>query len=90
LSNFDYLCEKIIMAQVRLKNNTSGTSIVGSLVKLDPANAAAFVYVTDLKTLPCIGTVATTTPRGNIALINLINEGTGSGGGGNSYMPSGW
>jgi hypothetical protein len=60
------------MAQIRLKNNTGGTSKIGSLVRLDPKNPNAFVYVTDLTTLPVIGAIASSVPSGNQALINII------------------
>jgi len=60
------------MAQLRLRNNTGSTSRIGQLVKLDPKNPKAFVNVTDLTTLPVIGTVASAVPSGNVALINVI------------------
>jgi hypothetical protein len=62
------------MTQVRLKNDTGGTSQIGQLVKIDPKNKGGFVKVTDLTTLPVIGTVAEVAPNGNPCLIDLINS----------------
>jgi len=62
------------MTQVRLKNLTGGTSQIGQLVKVDPKNKGGFVKVTDLTTLPVIGTVAEVAPNGNTCLIDLLNS----------------
>jgi hypothetical protein len=68
------------MTQVRLKNLTGGASIIGQLVKVSPLNKGGFVNVTDLTTLPVIGTVAESAPNGNPCLIDLINSASQSTG----------
>ena len=77
------------MAQIRLKNQTGGTSKIGSQVKLVTGSHTAFVNANFWDT-GIIGTVAESVPNGNQALINLLGGSEGSGGGGSSYIPSGW
>ena len=68
------------MTQVRLRNDTGGTSQIGQLVRVDPKNKGGFVNVTDLTTLPFIGTVAQAVPNGNPCPIDLINSASQSTG----------
>jgi hypothetical protein len=67
----EYLCS---MAQVRLRNATGSTPRVGDLVRINPKDNSSFIKVTDLSTLPVIGTVATPAPNGNTCLIDLLNS----------------
>jgi hypothetical protein len=64
------------MTQIRLRNNTGGTSKIGQLVRVDPKSTFGFINVTDLSILPVIGTVAQAVPNGNSCLIDLINTST--------------
>jgi len=75
------------MSQIRLKNSTGSTSKIGTQVKLVPNSHTAFINANFWDT-GIIGTVAESVPNGNQALINLL--GGSEGGGGSSYMPSGW
>jgi hypothetical protein len=75
--------------QVRLKNQTGGTSKIGNQVKLITGSHTAFVNA-DFWDTGIIGTVAQSVPNGNTCLINLLGGTTSESGSSNSYMPSGW
>lgn len=86
------------MATIKLKNTTNAFAKLGSLVRIDPKNANAFQYVTDLTKLDVIGTVAQSGGPGSLCTINLINEGVSTSTSttptttvsSNSYFPVGW
>ena len=61
------------MAQIRLKNQTGGTSKIGNQVKLVTGSHTAFVYA-DFWDVGIIGTVVDSVPNGNQCLINLIGS----------------
>ena len=63
------------MAQLRLKNSSGRTSIIGQQVKLSPTSSSCYVTAS-LGDSGIIGTVAEFTPNGNSGLINLINTTT--------------
>lgn len=65
------------MSQIRLKNNTGGTSKIGQQVKLVPNSHTAFVNA-DFWDIGIIGTCAESIPNGNSCLIDLIGGGTSS------------
>ena len=60
------------MSTIRLKNRYRSNSKVGSLVRIDPLNPNAFIYV-ELKDLDVVGIIANSVSPGNFATINLIN-----------------
>jgi hypothetical protein len=60
--------------RLSFRNNTGGTTKIGSLCRIDPKNKNAVINVTDLSTLPALGTFATSVPNGNAVLVDVLGS----------------
>jgi hypothetical protein len=62
--------------QIKLRNLTGGTTKIGDLCRINPKNPSSVINVTDLSSLPVLGTYAQSAPNGNPVLIDLLNSPT--------------